>query len=120
MTHEEIEKYKEMLLNEKREILQALAEGDSTAKDLLEKEMQNVGDSADEASLSITQNILNLTNSKNRQTLIAIEAALRRIEESSFGICVNCGKEVSKERLDALPWATMCIKCKNENEKPHK
>lgn len=117
MTREDIEKYKELLTKERAEIMKDLAEGDDTAKDLLEKEMQTVGDSADEASLSVTQNMLNVTNTKNKQTLVSIEAALRRIEEGLFGNCVSCGKEIGKERLDALPWATMCIKCKNENEK---
>ncbi|HBD94801.1 MAG: hypothetical protein A2015_00570 [Spirochaetes bacterium GWF1_31_7] len=120
MTNDQIEKYKEILLIEKKEIVNELLESDATARDLLENEMHAIGDSADEASVNITQNLLNVTSAKNRQTLMGIEAALRRIEEKSFGSCVSCGCEINTERLDALPWASMCIKCKTQNEKAHK
>ena len=65
----------------------------------------------------MTQNLLNVTSAKNRQTLAGIEAALRRVDEGTFGVCVSCGKDVGRERLEALPWAAMCITCKTENEK---
>jgi DnaK suppressor protein len=43
--------------------------------------------------------------------LVAIEAALRRIEAGAFGNCQTCGKPVAPERLEALPWATDCVDC---------
>jgi DnaK suppressor protein len=43
------------------------------------------------------------------QTLGEIEAALRRIEDGSYGICQACGKPIAAERLRALPWARLCI-----------
>lgn len=117
MTNDELERYKKLLLNEKEEIIHSLSEDDVAARDILENDTNIVGDSADEASINVSQNILNLTNSKNKQTLMAIEAALRRIEEKTYGVCVSCGVEINKERLDTLPWATMCIRCKNANER---
>jgi DnaK suppressor protein len=48
----------------------------------------------------------------NEQQLLAeIDAALQRIEDGTYGICSNCGKSISPERLEALPWATLCIDC---------
>lgn len=41
----------------------------------------------------------------------AIEAALDRIDNESFGICARCGNEISEERLDAVPHAAMCRHC---------
>ncbi len=120
MTKEELNKYKEMLLQEKKETLESLMSNDSTAKDILENDIQNVNDSIDEASVKITQDLLNITSAKQKQTLLGIEAALRRIDENSFGQCVSCGCQITKERLDTLPWVTMCIKCKNEMEKHQK
>ncbi|HET7044391.1 MAG TPA: TraR/DksA C4-type zinc finger protein [Gaiellaceae bacterium] len=38
-----------------------------------------------------------------------IEAALRRIEDGSYGTCAVCGKQIPEERLRAAPWATLCI-----------
>ncbi len=51
-------------------------------------------------------------------TLQAIEAALERVEEGSFGICEDCSGPIAKSRLQAIPYAAVCIKCaqKRENE----
>jgi DnaK suppressor protein len=43
--------------------------------------------------------------------LAQVDAALARIEEGTFGTCRRCGKDVAPERLEALPWAAMCIDC---------
>lgn len=41
----------------------------------------------------------------------AIKAALARIEDGSYGVCANCGDEISAERLDVVPYAALCRKC---------
>jgi len=46
-----------------------------------------------------------------------IEAALQRIEAGTYGICTNCGKQIPEERLEALPWATLCIDCQRQRER---
>ncbi|HOV15778.1 MAG TPA: TraR/DksA C4-type zinc finger protein [Spirochaetota bacterium] len=117
MTKEQLEHYKELLLKEKDEILKELMESNDSSKNLLENESNNVNDSVDEATTNITQNILNIVSSKNQQTLLAIDAAMRRITEGSFGKCITCGCDISSNRLEALPWATKCIECKNKDEK---
>jgi DnaK suppressor protein len=40
-----------------------------------------------------------------------VRAALRRMEEGSYGICLHCEEEISPKRLEAVPWAAYCIKC---------
>jgi RNA polymerase-binding protein DksA len=45
------------------------------------------------------------------QLLAEVEDALKRIERGTFGRCENCHQEISKERLDVLPYARYCIKC---------
>jgi RNA polymerase-binding protein DksA len=44
-------------------------------------------------------------------TLENIEAALERIDEGTYGTCEECGIKIPKQRLDAIPYATMCVKC---------
>lgn len=44
-----------------------------------------------------------------KETLVEIDAALRRIEDGTYGICENCGKPIGEDRLAALPWARLCI-----------
>jgi DnaK suppressor protein len=43
--------------------------------------------------------------------LAQVEAALARIEDGTFGTCRRCGNAIAAERLDALPWAALCIDC---------
>jgi RNA polymerase-binding protein DksA len=49
--------------------------------------------------------------------LEAIDAALKRIEAGTFGICRTCGQPIGEERLEALPWTTQCIDCKRKEER---
>ena len=43
--------------------------------------------------------------------LQAVEAALARLDDGSYGTCARCGGPIAAERLDALPWAVHCIAC---------
>jgi DnaK suppressor protein len=47
-----------------------------------------------------------------RSNLRDVERALSKMETGSFGICERCGEPISMERLEALPWAELCIDCK--------
>ena len=49
-------------------------------------------------------------------TLEKIEVALERIEDSTYGQCEECGARIPKQRLNAIPYATMCIKCASQSE----
>jgi RNA polymerase-binding protein DksA len=61
---------------------------------------------------------LDYTLEENSEHVLAdIHAALKRIEEGTYGICTNCGKPIAVERLEALPWATLCIDCKRDGER---
>jgi len=46
----------------------------------------------------------------------SIDTALEKIEEGAFGICELCAKKINKERLKAVPYATLCIDCQREEE----
>jgi len=61
---------------------------------------------------------LDYTLEENAEHVLAdIDAALQRIEEGTYGICTSCGKQISEERLEARPWATLCIDCQRERER---
>ncbi|MBA2380550.1 MAG: TraR/DksA C4-type zinc finger protein [Chloroflexi bacterium] len=45
------------------------------------------------------------------QHLVAVEAALARLDDGTFGTCARCGLPIAAERLEALPWASHCIDC---------
>ena len=47
-----------------------------------------------------------------RATLRDVERARAKIADGTYGICERCGKPIGEERLDAMPWALLCIDCK--------
>ena len=48
--------------------------------------------------------------------LSAIESALARIEAGTYGTCTSCGRPIAEERLEARPYATLCIDCQRQQE----
>jgi DnaK suppressor protein len=48
------------------------------------------------------------------QTLRAVDAALARIADKSYGICLRCEEDISPKRLNAIPWAPLCITCQEQ------
>jgi DnaK suppressor protein len=60
---------------------------------------------------------LDYTLEENSEHVLGeIDAALARIEAGTFGTCTNCGKGIAPERLEARPWATLCIDCQRQLE----
>jgi DnaK suppressor protein len=51
------------------------------------------------------------------EILRKVDHALARIREKSYGECEECEKPINPDRLEALPWATMCIKCQELEER---
>ena len=49
-------------------------------------------------------------------TLGDIEAALERVEDGTYGVCEECGVKIPKKRLNAIPYASMCVKCASLSE----
>jgi RNA polymerase-binding protein DksA len=55
---------------------------------------------------------------ENAEHLLSeIEGALRRIDDGSYGMCEACGRPIDEERLEAVPWATLCIDDKRARER---
>ncbi len=59
---------------------------------------------------------LNLVSSE-QDVLYEIDEALARVDMGSYGVCEACGKPIERARLNALPFAKMCVKCKSAHEK---
>ena len=54
-----------------------------------------------------------------KDALDQIEAAIERIEDGSYGKCETCGVKVPKSRLDAIPYAALCVRCASQQEQRH-
>ena len=64
--------------------------------------------------------VLNRIVSNEQDILYAIDQALLKIEEGAFGVCEMCESEISERRLDAVPYAKLCLPCQERNEKKRK
>jgi DnaK suppressor protein len=72
---------------------------------------------ADTATETVDREIDYTLEESDGRLLAAIDAALTRIDAGSYGVCVNCGAQIAAERLEAMPWATLCIECKRKEER---
>jgi len=77
----------------------------------------DIQDMADMAVESYTKEFMFGKSSGDRAILQLIEEALVRIEDKSFGNCVNCENPIQPKRLEAVPWARHCIECQGLLEK---
>ena len=61
--------------------------------------------------------VVNLGLAANEATIQQeIEAALSRLEDGQYGLCEQCGKEIDRDRLEAIPYAILCIHCAETNQ----
>ncbi|MDC7222123.1 MAG: TraR/DksA family transcriptional regulator [Spirochaetales bacterium] len=76
-----------------------------------------LNDLADVASNDIDCRTLEVLGNRDKLQLNKIDAAIARIKNGTYGICAACSKMISKDRLEALPYAALCIECKQKAEK---
>ncbi|MFQ5763544.1 MAG: TraR/DksA family transcriptional regulator [Rhodospirillales bacterium] len=97
------------LLEKRRDELMASHDKNKDLRNETEKETH--ADMADMAASAYTREFLYSLSNSDRQNLMLVEAALERIEEKDYGLCIECEEKIGKERLDALPWARYCVNC---------
>lgn len=74
-------------------------------------------DSADRSVIHLSQESLFEQASQRQRILRRIDAAMRRMEEGSFGVCAECGEDIPLRRLEALPWTQYCVRCQEMIER---
>ena len=72
---------------------------------------------ADAATATLDREIDDTLEENSAHVLGEIDAALKRIDDGTYGRCANCGAEIPAARLEAYPWASLCIGCKREAER---
>ena len=96
--------FHEILERKEAELLRVLRERGSIV-------IERSADPMDEIQYA-SERDLAIGNVDRESTLLRnVRAALRRIQEDSFGTCVECESEISAKRLAAVPWAPCCIQC---------
>ncbi len=77
-------------------------------------------DTYDLASDERDREINFILNDREREKLLAIDEALQRIADKTYGICESCEGEIQLGRLKVLPFTRLCVKCQEENERESK
>lgn len=78
--------------------------------------VETVMDDGDLSVVDLSEDISLKQLSTHRETLIKIDAALRKLEDNTYGICEECGDEISEERLKIMPFAIYCRDCQEKKE----
>lgn len=90
-------------------------QGDETIEDLNDTG-ETYADPADRATAESDRAFTLRLRDRERRLIKKIKEALARIEDGSFGICDECGEDISVQRLKARPMTTLCIHCKSRQE----
>ena len=113
-------RFRDELLAERRRVLDAIEylhkENPGSIEDETE-EMPIENHLAETATATLDREIDYTLEENSEHVLAAIDAALERMEEGTFGKCGTCGREIAEDRLAAIPWATQCIDCKRREER---
>jgi DnaK suppressor protein len=110
---EQLKAFKEMLLKKKT----LLANHLKTELSALEApDKHHLADLEEMASDTHDTDSLCEIMAVGANTIDQIDLALAKIEEGTYGVCEDCGEHIAYERLEALPFATLCIECKKRRE----
>jgi DnaK suppressor protein len=96
-----------------------LGEANRTVTGMTE-EKTNLPDPSDRATLESDRNFTLRIRDRERKLISKIREALERIEAGTYGICEECGEDISEQRLKARPVTTLCIECKKRQENEEK
>jgi len=77
---------------------------------------ENFPDPTDRAALEADRNFMLRIRDRESKLIKKIKAALKRIENDTYGICESCGDDITLKRLKARPVTTQCIECKSKEE----
>lgn len=106
--------FRKRLLEKRSELVSVVQKTENYGREV---DNQNEAmDLADRASSSYTKEFMFSKSDSDRQLLQTVVDALDRIEEGSYGECENCGESVERKRLEAVPWAALCLNCQEQAE----
>ena len=114
LTKAQLKKFKDMLESKRMEIIRK-------AQQTLDEDMTlDANDLPDLASSEYLQSFTFRLRGREKVFLDKIQKALEKIDGGNFGVCDDCGERISVKRLEARPETTLCIRCKEDQERVEK
>lgn len=114
MLKKDLERFKELLKNKR---LALIKNAKKTLNEDMALDSNDLPDEMDLASSEYLQSFTFRLRGRERTFLAKIDKALQKLDAGTFGICERCEEEISLKRLEARPETTLCIRCKEEQER---
>jgi RNA polymerase-binding protein DksA len=115
------EAFRTRLLDARRQVVGAIdnihAENPGSLGDETAETTYQDNHLGDVATATFDREMASTLEDNSTHVLNEIDAALGRIDDGTFGTCSSCGEAIGTERLEALPWATLCIEDKRKQER---
>jgi DnaK suppressor protein len=114
LTKKELKRFQELLEEKRREILERARK---TLSEGMTLDTDDLADEMDLASSEYLQSFEFRLRGREKSLLTKLDLALRKIEDGRFGICEVCEEQIGKKRLEARPETSLCIRCKEDQER---
>ena len=105
---------REKLLKERQDLLHEVSNSYETCRELGQDGVPDIGDMS---SAAYSRDVLFNVSETQRQRIHDIDVALEQIDKGEYGICMECGEEISPRRMEVRPFSRYCIECKTDIEK---
>ncbi|RZD16169.1 MAG: RNA polymerase-binding protein DksA [Candidatus Acididesulfobacter guangdongensis] len=113
MNQEQLEHFRGILSNKLNYLI---GEAVKTVDIMSNTEEENFPDPTDRATMESDRNFELRIRDRERKLIPKIQQAIERINDGTYGICIECGQEISVKRLESRPETAMCIQCKTKEE----
>jgi len=110
-----VARMEQSLVELKREIVNNLLASNEDFKEIVDA--LDPKDLADVASDDIDRKMIEAIGSQELKRLRMIDSALTKIKQGRYGVCIKCSKRIPQPRLEAIPYALMCVECKTADER---
>ncbi|MEJ2202199.1 MAG: TraR/DksA family transcriptional regulator [Desulfuromonadaceae bacterium] len=114
MDEAQLQEAKERLLKMRKEVMKEVQSAAATSREIGQDGVPDIGDMS--ANTYTRDVLLNLTEGQ-RQKIRDIDAALDRLAQGEYGICMRCGEDIAERRMEVRPFSRYCIDCKTDVEK---
>ncbi len=110
MTQSEFDRFSNLLAAKQTELARALAMREGIT-------IERTADALDAVQFASAREFTTRTLERESGLLRDVRLALDRIAEGSYGDCLHCEEEIGPKRLNAIPWATLCIRCQEQADR---
>jgi RNA polymerase-binding protein DksA len=116
------QRFQALLLEERARVEHAIANLRDRHHGRIDEEVEDIAATQDNhlaetATATLDRELDYTLEESSARQLAAIDAALERVASGTYGRCTRCGGEIASERLEAYPWASLCIDCRREAER---